>query len=98
MWRLTVLGGSARKVGRILGRDHHTVRRHLSQDSGEDLAMSLALAGRSSQAREIAYRLGDFEFVCEVEITIEAVRSWRLENVVEFGQLVLGELDSADTF
>jgi hypothetical protein len=42
VWRLATRGVGARRIARLIARDHHTVLRHRKRESGEDLALSLA--------------------------------------------------------
>lgn len=77
MWRLAGDRMSARSIGRRLGRDHHTVRRHLQAERGQDLALWLGVSGRAVEAREMLARLGSTdEFRMEVEWVIQTYLAW----------------------
>jgi len=77
MWRYANCGLSARAIGRKLGRDHHTVRRHLQPARGEELALNLAIYGRGAEARELVALLGGSpELGMEVENAIQASRAF----------------------
>jgi IS30 family transposase len=77
MWRLAGEGHSAREIGRQLGRDHHSVRRHLERHRGEGLALDLALHGKRGSAREMVQRLGnEHDFATEVEKFIATFEAW----------------------
>ena len=77
IWRCG-LSRSAREIGRLVSRDHHTVLRHRQVESGEALALELALFGRESDAREmlVLLRASD-EFKAEVERCIQTAAKWR---------------------
>ena len=89
MWRLAARGFGVRKIGRILRRDHHTVGRHLQRDSGEELALGLALARRTRHAWEIVDRLRDVDLAYQVGLTIENLQALRLEERLKFAQITL---------
>ena len=65
-WELAEKHVSARQIARQVGRDHHTVLRHLSPVRGQALAFQLALRGYRRQALDLAARLGPAEHVTEV--------------------------------
>jgi hypothetical protein len=104
MWRLAGDRVSARGIGRRLGRDHHTVRRHLQAEWGHDLALSLGVCGRAIDAREMLARLGSTdEFKAEVEWVIDTHRAWSTRERQRFNataSAVLnrrGKSESAET-
>lgn len=65
IWRLASRGFGQRKIARCLGRDHHTVARHLERERGEDLALELAFKGRLQDAREMVQLLNGPESLAE---------------------------------
>ena len=93
MWRLAESGLSARAVSRRVNRDHHTVLRHLQQEWGEELALGLALRGKSDEAREMVERLGNSDsFGAEVEKYVATHRAWlnfERKRVNKIGEEVL---------
>lgn len=90
MWRWKGLGVSDRQIARHLRRDHHTVHRQLEPDRGVDLALSLALAGRRLDAREMVLRLGSPEGLAEqVESCLQNVAGYiRFEREREAARIL----------
>jgi hypothetical protein len=77
MWRWAAQGLSARAVARRLGRDHHTVRRHLDPERGALLAVDLAIHGKRGAAREMVRHLGDAAAVsANVEDCLATFEAW----------------------
>jgi hypothetical protein len=74
MYQLSLAGRSAREIGRLLGRDHHTVMRHSAATRAFELASALVLESHFAEARLVLARVADRPRAAAVRTQIGELR------------------------